>query len=68
MRTQYGKCIKILQSDHSGEYLLNEFDTHLKAQGIIRSLTVHNTPKENGVAEQLNHTLLEYARAMLLTA
>ena len=25
-------------------------------------------PEENGVAKRLNHTLLEHARAMLLTA
>ena len=54
MRTQYSKCIKILQSDHGGEYLSKEFDTHLKAQGTIRSLTMHDMPKENGVTEQLN--------------
>ena len=68
MRTQYGKCIKILQSDSGGEYLSKEFNTHLETQGTIRSLTVHDTPKENGVTEWLNHTLLEHVRAMLLTA
>ena len=51
MRTQYGKWIKILQYDHGGEYLSKEFNSHLKAQGMIRSLMVHNTPEENGVAE-----------------
>ena len=66
MRTQYGKRVKILQPDCGGEYLSKEFNTHLKAQGTIRSLTVHDTPEENGVAERLNHTLLEHARAMLL--
>ena len=35
---------------------------------MIRSPTVHNTPEENGVTEQLNCTLLEHAKAMLLTA
>ena len=68
MRTQYSKCIKIHQSDHGGEYLSKEVDTHLKAQGTIRSLTMHDTPEEHGVAEQLNCMLLEHARAMLLTA
>ena len=29
---------------------------------------MHNMPEENGVTEQLNRTLLEHARAMLLTA
>ena len=57
-----------LQSDRGGEYLSKEFDTHPKAQGTIWSLTVHDTPEENGVAKRLNRTLLEHARAMLLTA
>ena len=51
MRTQYGKWVKILQSDCGREYLSKELNTHLKAQGTIRSLTVHDTPEENGVAE-----------------
>ena len=34
----------------------------------IRSLTVHDTPEENGIAEWLNHMLLEHAWAMLMTA
>ena len=51
MRTQYSKCIKILQSDHGGEYLSKEFNTHLIAQGALRSLTVHDMPEENGVTE-----------------
>ena len=28
-------------------------------------MTVHDTPKHNGVAEQLNRTLAEHVRAML---
>ena len=59
---------KVLQLDRGGEYLLKDFDNHLKANGTIRSLTVHDTPEENGVAERLNCTLLEHARAMLMTA
>ena len=48
MKTQYGKPIKVLQSDRGGEYLSNKFDNHLEANGTIRSPTVHNTPEENG--------------------
>ena len=56
MLTQHSKLIKVLQSDRGGEYLSKDFDSHLKVNGTIRSLTVHDTPKENGVAERLNHT------------
>ena len=47
---------------------MKEFNTHLKVQGMIRSLTMHDMPEENGVAEQLKYTPLEHARAMLLIA
>ena len=67
LKTQHGNQIKLLQSDRGGEFLSNEFTNHLKKNGTLGSLTVHNTPKENGVAERLNRMLLEHARAMLMT-
>ena len=65
---QHKARIKWFQSDRGGEFLSHEFDMHLKARGTIRSLTVHDMPKENGVSEHLNCTLLKHARAMLLAA
>ena len=59
--TQHNAKLKQLQSDRGGEYLSMEFDQHLKSKGTIQSLTVHDTPKHNGVAEMLNHTLVEHA-------
>src|SRR5882724_4536103 len=59
--------LKQLQTDHGSEYLLHEFDTHLKACGTVCSLTIHDTPEENGMSECLNCTLLEHTCAMLLT-
>jgi hypothetical protein len=50
----------------SGKYLSEEFHQHLAAHGMKHQLTVHDTPKENGVAEHLNQTLLEYPCAMLI--
>ena len=60
--------IKYLRSDRGGEYTSDEFTRHLQAKGIIRELTVHDTPEQNGVSERLNRTILEHARAMLMTA
>ena len=68
LKTQYGKPIKVLQSDRGGEYLSNEFTRHLKEKGMMRSLTIHDTPEENRVAEWLNWMLLEHMHAMLMTA
>jgi transposase InsO family protein len=61
-----GAKIKKLCSDRDGEYPSTEFDRYLKDQGIKRQLTVHHSPQQNGVAECLNRTLVEHARAMLL--
>lgn len=62
--TQHHTRIKCLRSDRGGEYLSEEFSNHLKKQGTIRKLTVHDTPEHNGVAERLNRTILEKVRAM----
>ena len=51
LKTQHGNQIKLLQSDQGGEFLSNEFTNHLKKNGTLRSLTVHDIPEENGVAE-----------------
>jgi len=65
MKTQHGARIKWLHSNHGGEYLSNEFSTHLATHRTERTLTVHDTPQENGVTERLNHTILEKVHAML---
>ena len=51
LRTQHGARVKQLHSDHGREYLSNEFNAHLAAQGVERRLTIHNTPQQNGIAE-----------------
>lgn len=65
LNTQHNAKIKRLCSDRGGKYRSNEFDEHLRRQGTIRCLTVHDTPEYNGVSERLNHTLIEKVRAML---
>ena len=65
---QLNAKLKRLQSDRGVEYISDEFDQYLKSKGTTRSLTVHNTPEQNGVAERLNRTLVEHARTMHYTA
>jgi transposase InsO family protein len=55
-----GAKIKKLCSDRGREFLSTEFDRYLKDQGIKRQLTVHHSPQQNGVAERLNHMLVEH--------
>ena len=61
---QHCSGIKVLRSDRGGEYLSKAFDEHLAAAGTARRLTTHDTPQLNGIAEQLNRTLLERIRAL----
>jgi hypothetical protein len=63
--TQEGSPIKILRSDRGGEFKSDEFDQYLKSRGTRRELTVHDTHEQVGVAERLNRTKVELARAML---
>ena len=59
MSTQLKTKIKCLQSDQGGEYPGNDFSAHLKNAGTVQKLTVHHDmPEHNGVAEHLNHTLI----------
>ena len=67
LTTQHdGTKIKVLRSDRGGEYLSAKFDAYLQEKGIKRELTVHDSPQQNGVAERLNRTIVELARAMLI--
>ena len=45
---------KILQSNRGGEYFGKEFSQYLSSQGTKCRLTIHNTPKYNGVSGRLN--------------
>jgi transposase InsO family protein len=65
LKTQHDVRIKTLRSDRGGEYLTEDFSNHLKAAGTTRTLTVHDTPESNGVAERLNRTIITKVRAML---
>jgi transposase InsO family protein len=63
---QHSIQIKRLQSDRGGEYLSNKFNEYLDSRGIVRKLTVHDTPWQNGIAECCNGILADRVRAMLL--
>ena len=57
--------LKTLRTDNGGEFTSNEFENYLKSEGVKHELSVPKTPKQNGVAERLNSTLVEAVRAML---
>ena len=66
MLQQRDVCVQTLISDHGGNYTSKEFRDYLALKGTRHKLTVHDTPEQNGIAKQVNWTLVEKTRAMLL--
>ena len=60
-----GEPIMKLRTDNGGEYMSKDFQAYLTLNGIEHQLTIPHSPQQNGVAERLNRTLMESARAML---
>jgi transposase InsO family protein len=64
IESETGNKVRILRTDHGGEYLSNEFNLYCKDNGIKRELTQALTPQQNGVSERRNRTPIERARSM----
>ncbi|KAG8478363.1 hypothetical protein CXB51_028111 [Gossypium anomalum] len=56
---QTGKQIKYLCTNNDLEFCFDEFNRLCKSEGIVRHLTVHHIPQQNGVAERMNRTIME---------
>ncbi|GJX24931.1 retrovirus-related pol polyprotein from transposon TNT 1-94 [Tanacetum coccineum] len=65
VENQSGKSIKVLQTDHRGEFLSKEFYDFCDEHGILRQLTAPYTLEQNGVAERKNRTVVEMTQCML---
>ncbi|KAJ8885559.1 hypothetical protein PR048_011757 [Dryococelus australis] len=65
---QTGKQIKILRTHNGSEYVNRGFKNFLRNQEIKHELTIPYSPKQNGLAEHTNHTLVEKARCMMKKA
>jgi len=64
-KIQFNNQVKTLHSDQGGEYIATNFQFYLKSQGTQIKLTTHNTSQHNGIAEQLNQSILEHTRTLL---
>jgi GAG-pre-integrase domain len=65
---QCNAVIKIFGSDWGGEFRSKAFDKHLEYAGIVRHLTVHDSPVSNRAAERANRTHMECTHAMILAS
>jgi len=64
VETQTGKKLKVLRSDNGGEYKSKEFKAFIASKGIEQQFTTPYTPQQNSVAERMNRTIMEKARAI----
>ena len=60
-----GKKIQALRLDGGGEYTSREFAEHLKLEGIKHIVSPPYNPRQNGLAERMNRTIMETARCLL---
>ncbi|KAH9670332.1 hypothetical protein KPL70_016941 [Citrus sinensis] len=55
-----------LRTDNGLEFCNQRFDSFCVKEGITRHKTVRLTPRQNGLAEMMNKTLMERVRSMLV--
>jgi transposase InsO family protein len=65
VESQSGKKIKVLRSDNGGEYTSNDFKDFCNEAGINSELTISYNPRQNGVAERKNWSIISSAKAMI---
>uniref|UniRef100_A0AAV1U517 Polyprotein n=1 Tax=Peronospora matthiolae TaxID=2874970 RepID=A0AAV1U517_9STRA len=65
MENQLSKKIKCIRTDNGTEYVNRRFSGVCRKSGIMHQTTVPYSPQQNGLAERMNRTLTERARAML---
>jgi hypothetical protein len=62
------RTLKSVVSDNGGEFVNQQFAALFKSRGIIHHTSAPHTPQQNPFEERGNHTTVEKARALLLTA
>ncbi len=62
----HGVTLKKVRCDNGGEYLSKDFTSYLRAEGIQLDTTTPNSSAQNGVAERVNHTVMDRALAILI--
>lgn len=65
IENQTGNKIKVFRSDNKTEYINEEFQNNLKAEGILHERSAPYTPEQNGASEREIRTIVESACSML---
>jgi hypothetical protein len=68
LERQLGSKVKEIRTNREREFLIKEIAQFCSEEGITHKLMCPYTPEQNGVAERLNGTLLQKARAIIKIA
>src|SRR5262249_13503685 len=68
VENETGRKIKILRTDHRGEYVNRVFSNFLCNNEIRHQTTAPYSPQQNSIAEQFNRSVANIARTMLNSA
>ena len=60
-----GKKLRVLRTDRGGEFTSVEFTAYYADQDVVRHHTAPYTPRQNGVVERHNQTVVGMARSMM---
>ena len=63
---EIGKRIKCLRSDRGGEFISNEFNNFCIERELKRQVSTPGTPKQNGIAERRNRSIMDCARTLMI--
>ena len=55
----------MLRTDHGGEFISVEFTVYCVDQGVVQHHTAPYSPRQNGVVERRNQTVVGMARSMM---
>jgi hypothetical protein len=61
----HGKIPRTIHCNEGGEFRSRDLADWLKQEGVTLQMTAAYSPSQNGVAERMNHTLVELARTMV---
>ena len=67
IKRQFGKVPKYMRFDNGKELVNEKLRKFAAEEGIIIETSAPYSPSQNGVAERFNRTLLELARAMIIS-
>jgi transposase InsO family protein len=59
------KNLRVLWTDHRGEFTSIEFAAYCAEEGVVRHHTAPYTPQQNGVVERHNQTIVGMARSKM---